>query len=126
MENKTLDNVDELPLFPGCEKFIGDKQKCSNGKLIAYISQNLNYPKEAKEAGIEGSVLSEFTIDVDGSLKDIKIIKSLGYGCDEEVLRVIETMNKMTQKWVPGKHDGKFVAVQLKLPFSFKLPPKED
>jgi TonB family protein len=118
--------VEEMPMFPGCEDVKEDQKKCSHGKLVAFISANLKYPKDAEKAGVEGKVVVQFIVNETGDIQDIQITRSLGYGCDEEVLRVMNVMKTMDPKWIPGKQRGKTVSVQLKLPFSFKLPPKKD
>ena len=117
----TVGEVDEMPRFPGCEE-ASDKQMCSNKKLIAYIVDNMQYPADAKNAGIEGKVFVKFTVESDGSISDVKAVKGVGYGCDDEAVRVVRSMNKMDEKWVPGIKDGKAVAVEMTLPFTFALP----
>ncbi len=122
-ESVVFEMVDQMPRFAGCED-ISDKAEranCAQKKLFEYIFKNINYPKEAKEQGLEGMVVSQFVINADGQVKDIKIIKELGGGCDEEVIRIIGAM----PKWIPGKKEGKNVNVQFKLPIKFKLDDKE-
>ena len=58
-------------------------------KLFEFLGNNLVYPQEAKDAGIEGRVFVEFYIEKDGTVTDGKVLKGIGYGCDEEALRVI-------------------------------------
>ena len=82
-----------------------------------YIANNLKYPKEAREAGIEGKIFIEFIIDKDGKITDVRAIKGIGYGCDEEAVRVIEA----APAWNPGKHRGRNVKVSMVLPITFKL-----
>lgn len=68
-------------------------------ELAKFIKLNLKYPKEALEKEIEGKVWCKFFIEIDGTITDIKVVKSLGYGCDEEALRII----KLMPKWIPAK-----------------------
>ena len=98
--------VEEMPGFRGGEQ-----------KLFEFIGNNVVYPQEAKEAGIEGKVFVEFYIEGDGTVCDAKVLRGLGYGCDEEALRVIGLM----PKWSPGKQRGKAVRVRYTLPVNFKL-----
>ena len=98
--------VEEMPGFRGGEQ-----------KLFEFIGNNVVYPQEAKEAGIEGKVFVEFYIEGDGTVCDAKVLRGLGYGCDEEALRVIGLM----PKWYPGKQRGKAVRVRYTLPVTFKL-----
>ena len=98
--------VETMPLFRGGEQ-----------KLFEFLGNNLVYPKEAIEAGIEGKVFVEFYIEKDGTVCDAKVLRGIGYGCDEEALRVIGLM----PKWSPGKQRGKAVRVRYTLPINFKL-----
>jgi TonB family protein len=114
----TINDLDETPVMAGCEDKTGDERKnCSDAKLMQAIFGNIKYPAEAREKGVEGMVVVKFVIEEDGSVTSPEIIKSVGSGCDEEVLRVIGEM----PKWVPGKKDGKPVAVSFSLPVKFKL-----
>ena len=98
--------VETMPSFRGGEQ-----------KLFEFLGNNLVYPKKAKEAGIEGQVFVEFYIERDGTVCDAKVLRGIGYGCDEEALRVIGLM----PKWYPGKQRGKAVRVRYTLPINFKL-----
>ena len=112
----TIENADEIeeifgivetmPMFRGGER-----------KLMEFIGSNVVYPKEAIDAGIEGKVFVEFYIEKDGTVCDAKVLRGIGYGCDEEALRVIGLM----PKWYPGKQRGKAVRVRYTLPINFKL-----
>ena len=116
--------VDQMPLFPGC-KDAADEQACSNKRMIEYIVKNMKYPDEARKAGIEGKVIVSFTVESDGSIVGVDAVKGIGYGCDEEAVRVVKSMNEMDARWTPGMKDGKAVAVELTLPFTFALPKEK-
>ncbi len=98
--------VEEMPEFPG-----GDAER------IKYLKNNLNYPEVARKNGIEGRVFVTFVVEKDGSLSNVKILRGIGGGCDEEAVRVIENM----PKWKPGKQKGRNVRVQFNMPIVFKL-----
>ena len=98
--------VETMPMFRGGER-----------KLMEFIGSNVVYPKEAIDAGIEGKVFVEFYIEKDGTVSDAKVLRGIGYGCDEEALRVIGLM----PKWFPGKQRGHAVRVRYTLPINFKL-----
>ena len=98
--------VETMPSFRGGQQ-----------KLFEFLGNNLVYPLEAKEAGIEGKVFVEFYIERDGTVCDAKVLRGIGYGCDDEALRVIGLM----PKWSPGKQRGKAVRVRYTLPINFKL-----
>lgn len=113
-----------LPLFPGCEH-ISDynaRLECSNQKLLTYVYTNIKYPKEAKESGVEGMVVVEFIVDEKGYALKEKIVKSVGYGMDKEVLDLIKEMREDDSiRFQPGTVDDKPVSVAYKLPVKFKL-----
>ena len=82
-----------------------------------FVQKKMKYPSQARRMGIEGRVFVEFVVDKDGSLVDVKAIKGIGAGCDEEAVRVI----KMHPKWKPGKQRGKPVKQKIVLPINFQL-----
>lgn len=82
-----------------------------------YISKNLNYPALARRSAVEGKVYVQFVIDKDGTITDVVILKGIGFGCDEEAKRVLES----SPKWNPGKQRGKPVKVRMSLPIVFML-----
>ena len=98
--------VEEQPGFVGGEE-----------SRIAYLQQNIKYPEEAKELGIQGKVFVTFVVEIDGSITDVKVLRGIGGGCDEEAIRVVSSM----PKWVPGKQRGTAVRVQFNLPIKFTL-----
>lgn len=114
----TINELDEAPVMLGCENLSGDeRQNCSNGKLMEAVFTKVKYPRDARLKGVEGTVYARFIIEKDGSISHPEIIRSVGSGCDEEVLRVIGQM----PKWSPGKKDGQPVPVSFTLPVKFKL-----
>lgn len=80
------------------------------------ISKNLKYPRQARQIGTEGKVLVEFIINRSGEPSDLKVIRGIGAGCDEEAMRVLALT-----KWEPGKQRGKPVRVKMIMPIYFKL-----
>jgi TonB family protein len=100
--------VEEMPLFNGkpAEKGFRD-----------YVNLNTQYPKEAKSDGIIGDVLVRFTIDVDGSLVDAKVVGSIHPLLDAEALRVVQS----SPKWTPGTLKKKPVEVKYTFPVRFRL-----
>ena len=71
----------------------------------------------ARESGINGRVFVTFVVETDGRVTDIKVLRGIGGGCDEEAVRVVKNM----PKWDPGKQRGKPVRVQFNLPIKFTL-----
>lgn len=82
-----------------------------------YVSENMEYPTRAQRLNIQGRVYLQFVVEKDGSLTDVKVIKSLYEDCDKEAVRVIEG----APKWIPGKQRGKAVRVNQRIPITFVL-----
>ena len=109
-KNGVYQIVEEMPKFPGGE-----------GALMEYVSKNVVYPKEAQEKGVSGRVFVSFVIEKDGSVNEVKVMRGIGGGCDEEAVRVINGM----PKWKPGKMKGEPVRVSYMMPINFKLTEKQ-
>ncbi len=106
-ENVVFKVVETMPSFPG-----GD------AALMKYISDNVRYPAIAQENGIQGRAICQFTVEKDGSISDIQIVRSAGdETLDKEAKRVIKSM----PKWSPGKQRGKAVRVSYTIPINFRL-----
>lgn len=112
-DNKPKDfaSIEIIPEFPGGQKGFG-----------TFLSQNIKYPELARVNKITGRVFVSFVVEKDGELSDIKILRGLGYGTDEEAVRVL----KISPKWKPGIQNGKPVRVQYTIPISFQLSKKDD
>ncbi|HBK89552.1 MAG: energy transducer TonB [Cyclobacteriaceae bacterium] len=82
-----------------------------------FVSDKIKYPAQARRMGIEGRVFVEFVINKDGSLSDVRAIKGIGAGCDEEAVRIVQS----SPAWSPGKQRGKPVKQRYTLPIIFKL-----
>ncbi len=82
-----------------------------------YVGEKMKYPAQARRMGVEGKVFVQFVIGKDGSISDVKIIKGIGAGCDEEAARVMQS----APAWNPGKQRGKPVKQRYTLPIQFKL-----
>ena len=82
-----------------------------------YVSDKIKYPPQARRMGIEGRVFVEFVIAKDGTLTEVKAIKGIGAGCDEEAVRIVQS----APPWNPGKQRGKPVKQRYTLPIIFKL-----
>ena len=82
-----------------------------------FVKKNLKYPSQARRMGIEGKVYVQFVVDKDGSITDVKSVKGIGAGCDEEAVRVITR----SPRWNPPKQRGKPVKQRIILPITFQL-----
>ncbi|RYE59037.1 MAG: TonB family protein, partial [Sphingobacteriales bacterium] len=88
-------------------------------KLYDFLGRTIRYPVTATENNIQGTVYLTFTVEKDGGLNDIKIEgRKLGYGIDDEAIRVV----KMSKKWNPGMQDGRPVRVKYNIPIKFTMP----
>ena len=106
VEAEVFTIVEEMPSYPG-----GD------AKMYEYLGKNIKYPQIARESSIQGRVFVNFVVEPDGSVSNVKVLRGIGGGCDEEAMRVVKTM----PKWKPGKQRGKAVRVSYTLPVVFKL-----
>lgn len=102
--------VEEMPDFPGGMK-----------ALMEYLSQNIKYPAEAHAKGIQGRVIVSFIVKKDGSISDIKVVRSVDPYLDKEAERVIAAM----PAWKPGKQRGQAVNVKFTVPVAFRLTGPE-
>ncbi len=85
--------------------------------MMEYLYKNLKYPNPAIKSGVSGRVHLQFTIEPDGSLSNVSVLKGIGFGCDEEAMRVV----KLMPNWKPGKQSGRAVRVKFNLPIVFSL-----
>lgn len=106
VETQIFTVVEEMPSFPG-----GDESR------IKFLMENIKYPQMAKESGIQGTVYVTFVVNEKGKVADVKVLRGIGGGCDEEAIRVVNLM----PAWNPGKQSGKAVRVQFNMPIKFTL-----
>jgi len=85
--------------------------------LFRYLGKNMRYPQAAQRAGIEGTVVVTFVVAPNGAITKAEVVKGLGYGTDEEALRVINNM----PAWQPGRQNGRAVPVRYTIPIRFSL-----
>ncbi|MBQ4393410.1 MAG: energy transducer TonB [Prevotella sp.] len=105
-ETKVFDVVEQMPSFKG-----GD------AALMEWLSKNIKYPVIAEENSIQGRVVATFVVERDGSITDVKIVKSVDPSLDKEAVRVLKSM----PKWIPGKQNGQAVRVKYTVPVTFRL-----
>lgn len=87
------------------------------GAFYEFVKENLKYPAQARRMDIEGKVFVEFVVEKDGSITDVKTVKGIGAGCDEEAIRVLTA----SPKWKAAKQRGKAVRQRMVLPITFKM-----
>jgi TonB family protein len=105
-DDKPFDVVEQMPEFPGGQE-----------AFMQFLRQEVKYPKEAEEKGLQGRVVVRYIIEKDGSISEVEIVKSVNEYLDAEAIRVVNAM----PKWKPGKQKGENVRVKYTLPISFRL-----
>lgn len=105
-EEQIFTVVEQNPEFPGGMAALGQ-----------FLGKNIRYPPAASRANISGRVFVSFVVNTDGSIQDVTVLKGLGFGTDEEAMRVVKAM----PKWRPGKQSGRPVRVKYNLPINFQL-----
>ena len=105
-EDVVFQVVEEMPQFPG-----------GMPGLSQYLTGTLRYPAKARKANVQGTVFVSFVVTRTGSITDVTLLKGIGYGCDEEAVRVVELM----PAWIPGRQSGRPVSVRYSLPLRFIL-----
>jgi TonB family protein len=96
-----------------------DQQAEYQGGMNAFVNfmqENIKYPAPAQRANVSGKVYTQFIVNTDGTISDVTILKSVGFGCDEEAMRVIKLA-----KWTPGKQSGQVVRSRFTVPINFQL-----
>lgn len=106
VEEEIFTVVEKEPEFPGGEE-----------ALYEYIGKNIVYPRQAREAGIEGVVVVEFVVEPSGKLSNVVARRKVAPALDEEAVRVVKTL----PAWSPGKQRGKAVRTLFRLPINFQL-----
>ena len=105
-EEEPFSYVEQMPTFP-------DGQEA----MYKFIYDRIKYPAIARENGIAGQVIVQFVVSKEGEIKNAKVMRGIGGGCNEEALRVVNEM----PRWKPGKHNGRAVPVTFTLPIKFVL-----
>ncbi|MDN5350906.1 MAG: hypothetical protein PWQ54_2302 [Bacteroidales bacterium] len=98
--------VEVMPEYPG-----------GPAAMMNFLANNISYPEQARRDTIQGRVFVNFVVEADGSVSNVKILRGIGGGCDQEAKRVVELM----PKWTPGYQRGQAVRVSFNLPVRFAL-----
>ena len=105
-DDKVYEVCEQMPIFEG-----GD------AALLKYLRENLKYPDNTKDRGVQGRLVIGFIVEKDGSLTDVKVLRPVDIDLDAEVLRLVKGM----PKWIPGRHNGQRVRVRYLLPIHICL-----
>ena len=116
-DKRTFTNVDSIHWFTDQ----GAQFPGGQDALMKYLGSNIMYPEAAQKEKIEGKVIARMVVHSNGKISDIEILTGLGYGCDEEVLRVLKAM----PDWKPGIIKGQKVACYFLFPVTFSLDGKD-
>ncbi len=104
---KVYEYVEQMPEYKGGQE-----------AMMQFLGKNIKYPNAAKEAEVEGIVVLQFVVQTDGTLKDIEVVKDLGYGTAEEAVRVLKMMDG---QWKSGKQNGAPILVRYTLPVRYAM-----
>ena len=104
--DKVYDVVEQMPSFPG-----------GPSALMEYLHDHVKYPVVAQENGVQGRVVVSFIVERDGSITDVRVVRSVDPSLDREAQRVVSSM----PRWTPGKQNGSAVRVKYNVPVSFRL-----
>ena len=108
-DNKVYETVEQMPEFPGGME-----------EMMKFLQRNIQYPANAAKNEVEGRVILQFVVEKDGQIGDVKVVRSVDPELDAEAMRVVKSM----PNFIPGRQDGKPVAVLYTIPISFKLQSK--
>lgn len=103
---KIYNSVEQMPMYPG-----GD------AALMRDVASNLTYPQEAMAKGVVGRVVLQFVVNEDGSIGQIKVVRSVSPECDQAAIKAV----KKLRRFEPGRQNGEAVKVWYTMPFNFKL-----
>ena len=104
--NEVLSTAEVAPQYPG-----------GSAAMFKYISDNMQYPSQAEQNGVQGRVMVQFVVRKDGTITDVTVIRGVSEELDAEAVRLVKSM----PKWIPGKQGGQVVNVSYTLPVMFRL-----
>ena len=105
-----LTSAEQMPTYPG-----------GINALMEELASNIVYPETAVKAGKTGRVIVQFVVERDGTVGEVKVVRSVHPDLDNEAVRVVKSLSK---RFTPGRHQGKTVAVWFTLPINFDLNGK--
>jgi TonB family protein len=110
VEGKIFTVVENQPEFPG-----------GNKAMYKFLGENIKYPAAAARANVGGRVFLSFIVTANGNIENINVLKGIGFGCDEEAIRVVSSF----PKWKPAMQNGQVVNVRYNLPINFQIKDKQ-
>ncbi len=106
VKEQVHEHVEQMPEYPG-----------GTNEFLKFVQSNVVYPAISLEQGTHGTVRLRFVVEKDGSIGEVQILRSLDPSCDKEAMKAV----KKSQKWIPGKQNGRAVAVWYNIPVRFEL-----
>lgn len=103
---RVYEEVEEMPSFPG-----------GPDALMKWLSNNVEYPVQAQENGVQGRVIVSFVVETDGRIDEAEVARSVDPYLDREALRAVKSM----PRWIPGRQNGECVRVRYNVPIAFRL-----
>jgi TonB family protein len=117
-DKSTVENIMPMMITHHCNQLpYPEKAKCSERAMLEYIYKTLRYPTIARDYGVQGQSVVQFTVDEDGSIQDVNVLIGLCQSLKDEVIRVVKTF----PPWSPGYINGKPVKIKYTLPIKFTL-----
>ncbi|MTB50069.1 energy transducer TonB [Lewinella sp. W8] len=115
--------VERMPVFGSeCFGLSGEEAKqCSDRALLSFVQSRVKYPTLARENNIQGTVVVQFTVEKDGSISDVKVVRKVGGGCSEAAQKAVEAISREGERFKPGIQAGLPVRVRFNLPVKFAL-----
>ena len=108
-DNKVYETVEQMPEYPG-----------GVVEMTKFLQRNIQYPANAAKNEVEGRVILQFVVEKNGQIGEVKVVRSVDPELDAEAMRVVKSM----PNFIPGRQDGKPVAVLYTIPISFKFQSK--
>ncbi|MDR1369383.1 MAG: energy transducer TonB [Dysgonamonadaceae bacterium] len=106
VKEQVHEHAEQMPEYPG-----------GPNEFLKFVQSNVTYPMIAQEQGIHGVVRLRFVVEKDGSIGEVQILRSVDPNCDKEAIKAV----KKSPKWIPGKQNGRAVAVWYNIPVRFEL-----
>lgn len=111
--------ADRMPIHTKCdlEGTEAERRLCTNTNIMESLYKTIKYPNYARDVGLEGTVVVSFVVSKTGDIENVEILKDIGAGCGDEVIKAVNKLGK----FYPGKHNGRPVSVIHRLPVKFSL-----
>lgn len=122
-EDVPMIRAEIMPYLESCNEdgSPAEKYKCTKEKILKIMYESVDYPSVARDQGITGTVVMQFVIDKNGEIKNIKLLRDIGGGCGDEVMKVFRNHIESNEVWRPGRQGIHAVSVLMTIPVRFEL-----